>query len=45
MVRTLVERLLLATTLVTIAIVLMTFTFRICHHFGFSGRAAKDFRG
>src|SRR5215468_4422816 len=40
-----VERLFLTPALVTIAIVLMRFAFRIGNHFGFSDRAAKDFRG
>src|SRR6516164_5114568 len=40
-----VERLFLTPPLVTIAIVLMRFAFRIGNHFGFSDRAAKDFRG
>src|SRR5215831_4429657 len=39
-----VERLFLTPALVTIAIVLMRFAFRIGNHFGFSDRAAKDFR-
>ena len=40
-----VECLFLTPALVTIAIVLMRFAFRIGNHFGFSDRAAKDFRG
>src|SRR5262249_10625599 len=40
-----VERLLLAPTLIAIAIVLIRFAFRIRNHFGFSDGADKDLQG